>query len=51
MRTIERSAQFKRDYTREAKGRHAATLDADLIPILRPSPATIRWRRAIRIMR
>ncbi|MDF2601009.1 MAG: addiction module toxin, RelE/StbE family protein [Methylobacterium brachiatum] len=35
MRTIERSAQFKRDYKREAKGRHAATLDADLIPILR----------------
>jgi mRNA interferase YafQ len=35
MRTIERSAQFKRDYKREAKGRHAATLDADLMPILR----------------
>ncbi|MCJ2121504.1 type II toxin-antitoxin system YafQ family toxin [Methylobacterium sp. J-077] len=35
MRTIERSAQFKRDYKREAKGRHAATLDRDPIPILR----------------
>ncbi|KNY20467.1 type II toxin-antitoxin system YafQ family toxin [Methylobacterium sp. ARG-1] len=35
MGTTERSAQFKRDYKREAKGRHAATLDADLIPILR----------------
>ncbi|MCJ2060652.1 type II toxin-antitoxin system YafQ family toxin [Methylobacterium sp. J-048] len=35
MRTIERSAQFKRDYKREAKGRHAATLDRDLMPILR----------------
>ena len=35
MRTIERSAQFKQDDKREAKGRHAATLDANLIPILR----------------
>jgi len=34
MRTIERSTKFKRDYKREAKGRHRATLDTDLIPIL-----------------
>ncbi len=35
MRTIERSTQFKRDYKREARGRHGAGLDALLIPILR----------------
>jgi len=34
MRTIRRSTAFKRDYKREARGRHAATLDADLMPIL-----------------
>ena len=34
MRTIERSTRFKRDYKREAKGRHRATLDADLLPVL-----------------
>lgn len=34
MRTIERSTTFKRDYKREAKGRHRTTLDADLLPIL-----------------
>lgn len=27
MRTIDRSTAFKRDYKREAKGRHRATLD------------------------
>ena len=31
MRAIERSTAFKRDYKREAKGRHRATLDADLM--------------------
>ena len=30
MRTIERIGQFKRDYKREAKGRHGKTLDAML---------------------
>ncbi|EQD74264.1 addiction module toxin, RelE/StbE family [mine drainage metagenome] len=35
MRTIERTAQFKRDYKREAKGRHRATLDDDVLPVLR----------------
>ena len=34
MRTIERSTKFKRDYKRELKGRHRATLDADLMPVL-----------------
>ncbi|MGA2349394.1 MAG: type II toxin-antitoxin system YafQ family toxin [Terracidiphilus sp.] len=34
MRTIERSTAVKRDYRREAKGEHRATLDADLTPIL-----------------
>ena len=34
MRTIERSSAFKRDYKREAKGQHRATLDTDLFPAL-----------------
>jgi mRNA interferase YafQ len=34
MRTIERSSAFKRDYKREARGQHRATLDADLVPVL-----------------
>lgn len=34
MRTIERSSAFKRDYKREAKGRHRVTLDAELLPVL-----------------
>ena len=34
MRKIERTGQFKRDYKREAKGRHRETLDADLVPVL-----------------
>jgi mRNA interferase YafQ len=34
VRTIERSTSFKRDYKREAKGRHRATFDAELIPVL-----------------
>ncbi|MGQ0800671.1 MAG: type II toxin-antitoxin system RelE/ParE family toxin [Pseudomarimonas sp.] len=35
MRTIERTTQFKRDYKREEKGQHRATLDATLLPVLR----------------
>ena len=35
MRTIERTAQFKRDYKREKKGRHGATLEAELMLVLR----------------
>jgi len=34
MRTIERTTRFKRDYKREAKGRHRATLGRDLIAVL-----------------
>ena len=31
MRTISRTAKFRKDYKREAKGQHRATLDADLL--------------------
>ena len=34
MRRIEPTGQFKRDYKREAKGQHRATLDVDLKPVL-----------------
>ena len=34
MRTIERTTQFKRDYQRESKGRHRASLDANLAPVV-----------------
>ncbi len=34
MRKIERTSQFKRDYKREAKGRHRVSLDAALVPLL-----------------
>ena len=34
MRRIERTGQFRRDYKREARGQHRASLDADLVPIL-----------------
>ena len=34
MRTIEWVGQFKRDYKREKKGQHRATLDDDLFPII-----------------
>lgn len=34
MRTIEWTTQFKRDYKRESKGQHRATLDDELFPIL-----------------
>lgn len=33
MRTIERSSAFKRDYKREAKGKHRAVLDDMLKPV------------------
>jgi mRNA interferase YafQ len=31
MRTISRTARFKKDYKREARGQHRVTLDADLL--------------------
>ena len=34
MRTIDRSTAFKRDYKRESKGRHRATLEVHLMTIL-----------------
>jgi mRNA interferase YafQ len=34
MRAIDRAASFKRDYKREAKGQHRATLDSELKPVL-----------------
>lgn len=34
MRRIERTKQFKRDYKRELKGRHRATLETALVEIL-----------------
>jgi len=34
MRTIRRTARFKKDYKREAKGRHRATLDAELVAVI-----------------
>lgn len=34
MRTVERATQFKRDYKRELKGKHRATLGTDLTEIL-----------------
>ena len=34
MRKIERTSRFKRDYRRVAKGRHRASLDAALVPLL-----------------
>lgn len=33
MRTIERTSQFKRDYKRESKGRHQATLASDFAAV------------------
>lgn len=34
MRTIDRSTAFKRDYKRESRGQHRATLDDALKPVL-----------------
>lgn len=34
MRTIERTSQFKKDFKREAKGRHRATINSDLETVL-----------------
>ena len=34
MRRIERTGQLRRDYKREARGQHRASLDADLVSIL-----------------
>lgn len=34
MRTIRRTTRFKRDFKREAKGRHRATLDDDVLTVV-----------------
>lgn len=34
MRTIKQAGAFKRDLKREAKGRHRATLETDLLPVI-----------------
>ncbi|MGB6692510.1 MAG: type II toxin-antitoxin system YafQ family toxin [Terracidiphilus sp.] len=34
MRNIERSSAFRRDYKRESRGQHRATLDVELVPVL-----------------
>ncbi|MGA2216611.1 MAG: type II toxin-antitoxin system YafQ family toxin [Terracidiphilus sp.] len=34
MRTISRTSRFKKDYKREAKGEHRATLDSDLLAVV-----------------
>jgi len=48
MRKIERTGQFKRDYKRESKGQHRATLDAALMPVLQAlandAPLEARYR-------
>lgn len=48
MRRIERTRQFKRDYKREVRGRHRATLDEALLPVLqalaRDQPLAARYR-------
>jgi len=48
MRTIDRSSAFKRDYKREAKGQHRATLDdvlkAVLVPLALDQPLDARYR-------
>jgi mRNA interferase YafQ len=48
MRAIDRPSSFKRDYKREAKGQHRATLDADLMPVLKAlvvdQPLEARYR-------
>jgi mRNA interferase YafQ len=48
MRTIERPSAFRRDYKRESKGQHRATLDESLVPILQAlatdQPLEVRHR-------
>ena len=47
MREIERTAKFRRDYRRESRGRHRATLDASLsavlIPLINDAPLAERY--------
>ena len=34
MRTIKRTSRFKKDYKRETRGKHRATLDPDLLTVV-----------------
>lgn len=34
MRTIDTPGSFKRDFKRESKGQHRATIDTDLMPVI-----------------
>ena len=48
MRTISRTSRFKKDYKRESRGQHSATLDVDLLAVIsllaadRPLPEKCR---------
>ena len=48
MRQTERTTRFKRDYKRESKGRHSATLENDLVAVLtllaNDAPLDARYR-------
>jgi mRNA interferase YafQ len=44
MRTIDRSSAFKRDYKREAKGQHRATLKPVLVALATDQPLDARYR-------
>jgi mRNA interferase YafQ len=48
MREIERTTKFRRDYKREQRGRHGATLEANLTTVLQhllnDTPLPLRYR-------
>jgi hypothetical protein len=56
MRKIEWTGQLKRDYKRESKGPHRATLDADLLPFVeslannQPLAPRHRGRAGVRVV-
>jgi hypothetical protein len=47
MRTIEHTSQFKKDYKREAKGQHRATLAQDFLFTVNALATISCWRSAI----
>jgi mRNA interferase YafQ len=51
MRTISRTSRFKKDYKREARGRHRAALDADLLAAFRSWLRIAFCRRSSTIIR
>ena len=42
MQTIERTSQFKLDHRRESRGRHGASLNAGLVPVLEASAQAVQ---------